>query len=413
MSNLAIYLLFFHKIFYQVLYFSIMKHGIIIFLAFILSAAFVGQSYAKKVPGVEKDEVYLGTSMPFSGPAASWGVLGKAMDAYFKHINQKDGIHGRQIVLLSRDDGYTPAKMRTNIEELADKVLFFVGLLGTANVSANRDLVADKQIPVIMPLGNVRMWVNYPKEKLKYFFVAYTDYQTEGSYLTKFAIEKLGAQKIAFFYQNDDYGETGLKGCESAGGDKIVAKISHELADVDFSVHAQKVKDSGADTVIIYSNPRQTAAFVKKLAEFGVKPKILASFPLADPVMVKLAGELWDGAYVGAVIKMPTVYPEARKVFDEIVKIDQELAKTPMLTTYGIMMAMIVEDVLKRAGKDLSREKIMEVLENTKNLETPVSFPISWSKDRRHGANYIGIWRVLKDGRYEVIEEPKALETLF
>lgn len=385
----------------------------LVFLVFILFsvASLVDYSYA--TPGVEKDKVYIGTSMPFSGPAASWGVLGKAMDAYFKYINQKGGIYGRQVVLLSRDDGYTPAKMRTNIEELADKVLFFAGLLGTANVSANRDLVAEKKIPVVMPLGNVRMWIDYPKEKLKYFFVAYTDYQAEADYLTKFAIDRLGSKKIAFFYQNDDYGETGLKGCETAGGDKIVAKISHELVDVDFSVHAQKVKDSGADTVIIYSNPRQTSAFVKKLSELGLKPKILASFPLADPVMVKLAGDLWDGVYVGAVIKMPTVYPEAKKLFDEIVKLDQELAKTPMLTTYGIMIAMIVEDVLKRSGKDLSREKIMQVLENTKNLETPVSFPISWSKDKRHGANYIGIWRVFKDGRYEVIEEPKPLETLF
>ncbi|MCS7213810.1 MAG: ABC transporter substrate-binding protein [Candidatus Calescibacterium sp.] len=389
------------------------KTGISFWIVGFILLAISGPLQAQKVPGVEKDKVYIGTSMPFSGPAASWGTVGKAMEAYFKYVNQKGGVHGREIILLARDDGYTPARMKSNIEELADKVLFFAGLMGTANLSANRDLIAEKKIPTVVPLANVRMWMNYPKDKLKYFFVAYTDYQDEASHLTKFAIEKLGSQKIAVFYQNDDYGETGLKGAEIAGGNKIVAKVSHELAEVDFSVHAQKIKDAGADTILIYSNPRQTAAFVKKLAEIGVKPKILASYPLSDPIMVRLAGELWDGAYVGAVVKLPTLYPDAQKIFEEVVKIDPELAKTPMLTTYGIMIGAIVEDILRRAGKDLTREKIIKTLEETKNLETFVSFPINWSKDKRHGSNYIGIWRVYKDGRYEEIDKPKALPLLF
>jgi ABC-type branched-subunit amino acid transport system substrate-binding protein len=378
---------------------------------------FVGNSEAqkkRKVPGVEKDKVYVGTSQPFSGPAAAWGIVAKAMETYFQYVNEKKGgVHGRKIVLLARDDGYQPARMRANIEELHSKVLLFAAPLGTANVSANKDLIAEKKVPTIAPLGNVRMWVGYPWEKLKYFFVAYTDYLLEAKEITNFAIEKLGSEKIAIFYQNDDYGEAGLKGVEEVAKDKLVAKVSHELTEVDFSVHAQKIKDAGADTVIIYSNPRQSAAFVKKLSELGIKPKILASFPLADPVMVNLAGEAWDGAYVGGVIKLPQLYPESKQLFDEIVKLNPELAKTPFLTLYGIFVGALVEETLRRAGPEPTREKIIEVLENMENWESPVSFPITFGKKRRHGINVIGLWRVSKDGKYELVMEPKFLDPLF
>jgi len=378
---------------------------------------FVGNSEAqkkRKVPGLEKDKVYVGTSQPFSGPAAAWGIVAKAMETYFQYVNEKKGgVHGRKIVLLARDDGYQPARMRANIEELHSKVLLFAAPLGTANVSANKDLIAEKKVPTIAPLGNVRMWVGYPWEKLKYFFVAYTDYLLEAKEITNFAIEKLGSEKIAIFYQNDDYGEAGLKGVEEVAKDKLIAKVSHELTEVDFSVHAQKIKDAEADTVIIYSNPRQAAAFVKKLSELGIKPKILASFPLADPVMVNLAGEAWDGAYVGGVIKLPQLYPESKQLFDEIVKLNQELAKTPFLTLYGIFVGALVEETLRRAGPEPTREKIIEVIENMENWESPVSFPITFGKKRRHGINVIGLWRVSKDGKYELVMEPKFLDPLF
>jgi len=378
---------------------------------------FVGNSEAqkkRKVPGVEKDKVYVGTSQPFSGPAAAWGIVAKAMETYFQYVNEKKGgVHGRKIVLLARDDGYQPARMRANIEELHSKVLLFAAPLGTANVSANKDLIAEKKVPTIAPLGNVRMWVGYPWEKLKYFFVAYTDYLLEAKEITNFAIEKLGSEKIAIFYQNDDYGEAGLKGVEEVAKDKLVAKVSHELTEVDFSVHAQKIKDAEADTVIIYSNPRQAAAFVKKLSELGIKPKILASFPLADPVMVNLAGEAWDGAYVGGVIKLPQLYPESKQLFDEIVKLNPELAKTPFLTLYGIFVGALVEEALRRAGPEPTREKIIDVLENMENWESPVSFPITFGKKRRQGINVIGLWRVSKDGKYELVMEPKFLDPLF
>jgi len=373
----------------------------------------VASTCQRKSPGVEKDKVYIGASMPFSGPAALWGNVGKAMEAYFKYVNEKKGgVNGRKIVLIARDDGYVPSRMRANIEELADKALFFAGLLGTANLSANRDLIAEKKIPVIYPLGNVRMWVGYPKEKLRYFFVAYTDYLEEAKFLTEFAIKELGSEKIAVFYQNDDYGQTGLEGVKSAAGDKVVAEVSHELQETDFSVHAQKVKDAGADTVVIYSNPRQTASFVKKLAEIGVTPKIIASFPLSDPVMLQIAGELWEGAYVGGAIKLPQLYPESAEIFNEIVKYDPELAKTPLFTIFGIQIGMTVEEVLKRAGKDLSRENIIKVLENMQNFETPVGFPITWGTERRHGLNIIGIWKV-EGGKYVEVVKPTELPPLF
>ena len=89
------------------------------------------------------------------------------------------------------------------------------------------------------------------------------------------------------------------------------------------------------------------------------------------------------------------------------------LKKTPLITLYGIQIGMVVEEVLRRAGKKLSREKIIKALEGFKNFETPVAFPITWGPKRRHGSNIVGIWKIGKGGKYVEVVKPTELPPLF
>src|SRR5947207_8709113 len=99
--------------------------------AMVLSVAHAADK--KYGPGVSDTEIKLGQTMPYSGPASAYASIGKAEAAYFKMINDKGGINGRKITLISLDDGYVPAKALEQTKKLVESegVAFIFGALGT------------------------------------------------------------------------------------------------------------------------------------------------------------------------------------------------------------------------------------------------------------------------------------------
>src|SRR5215471_3742232 len=99
-------------------------------LVFVSGLAWTAGQYG---PGAGDTEIKIGNTMPYSGSASSYGVIGKSEAAYFTMINERGGIKGRKINFISRDDGYSPAKtveqVRKMVEE--DGVLLLFQTLGT------------------------------------------------------------------------------------------------------------------------------------------------------------------------------------------------------------------------------------------------------------------------------------------
>ena len=123
------------------------------------------------------------------------------------------------------------------------------------------------------------------KDKLRYIFVAYPDYQDEAAFLTNWATKNLGSKQLAIFYQNDDYGKLGQAGMAAAlakmsGKAKAVAAIPYEVTERALSAHALKLKESGADTMVMYADPTHAAIITKTNAKVGFQPTVVASFPL-------------------------------------------------------------------------------------------------------------------------------------
>src|SRR5271155_4121774 len=83
--------------------------------------------------GATDTEIKIGNIMPYSGPASSYGVIGKTEDAYFKKINAEGGINGRKINFISYDDAYSPPKTVEQARKLveSDEVLLIFNGLGT------------------------------------------------------------------------------------------------------------------------------------------------------------------------------------------------------------------------------------------------------------------------------------------
>ena len=369
-------------------------------VAALLAAA--SPALAQKAPGVTDSEIVIGLTTPLSGPAAAWGNTAVAMEAWTRYVNDQGGVHGRKLKVVMKDDGYNPGRAVANLKEMKDSVFMNVGLLGSAVLQAAKDDVAEYKLPTINPYGNPAIWARQPKDKLRYVFVNYPDYVDEGDFLVTTAVNKLDAKKVAVFHQNDEYGKGGLEGVNRGlkglgGKGSLATAVSYELSDRELGTHALKLKDSGADTIVIYSTITHGANIIKEMAKVGYRPKIFASFPLGDYlIMYRLLGELWEGAHfnvLGAVANDPA----GKAVVDILTKYEPKLVGKENTALAGAVAIIVAVEGLQKAGKNLTRESYVEAMETIKNFTTMgLTAPITFAPNRRHGLNAVKLLRAVK-----------------
>ncbi len=380
-----------------------------------------GTVFSADVAGVTDTEVTVGVTTPLSGPAAHWGTTALGIKAWADHVNAQGGIHGRKIKVIIKDDAYNPTRGMANIQEMKGSVFAYCGVLGTAICAAAKDFFGDNKIPLVTAYANVRLWEDLPKEKRKYVFIAYTDYRDEAEYATKYAVDKLGSKKIAVFYQNDDYGKNGLEGVEKAltglaGKASLAEAVSYELTDRALGAHALKLKETGADTVISYPTMTHAALIMKEMAKIAYRPKVIFSFPIADPIMYKLAGEeVWEGAYIvlPGNTSVPGAEPEADKVADILIKYDPSLKGKEFLAVFGAASMMHMVEGLKNAGRNLTVDSFIAGMEKIKDWKPEgMGAPVTYSPDRRHGVNASRMGQAQK-GKHVPIDKFTVFAPLF
>ncbi len=373
---------------------------------FALIAIFLVLPYAAtsaEVPGVTDTEVFVGISTPLSGPAALWGVTAWGAKAWADHVNQNGGVHGRQIKMIIKDDGYNPTRTVTNYAEMKGKVFAIMNQIGSACCNANKDSFFENKIIGFSCMCNVRIWADQPPEKRHWVFAAYPDYEDEGEFMAKYAVEKLGSKKIGIFYQNDDYGKTALPGVKKAieGKATLVAEVPHEVTDTGMGPHALKLKESGADTVILYTNPKHAALITKEMAKADYTPKRVANFTLADRIMYDIAKSPWEGTYVvlAANSGIPGTDPASDKVVDTLIKMNPEIKGKEWLGLFGAVNMISFAEALKRTGKDLNTETFIKAVETMHDWKPEgVGAPLEYGPGRHHGINGFRMGQA-KDGK--------------
>jgi ABC-type branched-subunit amino acid transport system substrate-binding protein len=373
---------------------------LVVVLAAVLAAA--SPALAQKSPGVSDSEIVIGLTTPLSGPAAAWGNTAVAAEAWARHLNEQGGINGRKLKVVLKDDGYNPGRAVANLKEMKDSVFLTVGLLGSSILQAAKDDIAEYKLPTINPYGNPAIWAKQPREKLRYVFVNYPDYADEAEFLVTTAVNKLGGSKVAVFHQNDEYGKGGLegvnRGLKALGGKaSLAAAVGYELSDRELGTHALKLKDSGADTVIIYSTITHGANIVKEMAKVGFRPKLVASFPLGDyNIMYRLLGELWEGAHFSA-LGAVAADPAGKAVIEIVTKQEPKLVGKENTALTGAAAMMLAVEGMKKAGRNLTRETFVEGMEGVKNFTTQgLTAPITFAPNRRHGLNAVRLMKAVK-----------------
>ena len=127
-----------------------------------LAATTASSAWAQKSydPGASDTEIRIGNIMPYSGPASSYGVIGKSEAAYFNKINADGGINGRKITFISYDDAYSPPKAIEQARKLveSDEVLLIFQALGTPSNSAIQKYMNGKKVPQLFVASGATKW---------------------------------------------------------------------------------------------------------------------------------------------------------------------------------------------------------------------------------------------------------------
>ena len=202
------------------------------------AAAFAAGTRAARAdnpPGVTDTEIKIGQTMPYSGPASAYGVIGKADLAYFKMINEQGGVNGRKINLISLDDGYSPPKTVEQTRRLVEQeqVAFLFNRLGTACCASVRQYMNDNKIPQLFVATGASMFSD--PEHFPWTMGWQPNYQTEAAIFGKHIVATKPDAKIGVLYQNDGFGKDYLIGLKRGLGPDhagmVIKEVSYETSE--------------------------------------------------------------------------------------------------------------------------------------------------------------------------------------
>jgi ABC-type branched-subunit amino acid transport system substrate-binding protein len=360
--------------------------GVALLAAGMMAAAAAQAEEKKYGPGVSDNEITIGQSAPFSGPASAFGIYSRVEAAYFKAINDKGGINGRKLKFVTLDNGYSPPKAleasRKLVEE--DGVLAEVGTVGTPTNSATQKYLNGKKVPqLLISAGGSKF--NDPKQ-YPWTVPFYPSFETEAAGYAKYALKAQSNAKFAVLYENDDYGKDFLRGFKKALGEQgqklIVAEASYELTDPTVDSQLIQMAGSGANVFMSFTTPKFAAQAIRKASELNWKPmQFIASPGSSVQAVLKVAGfDKSEGVMTAQYFKEPgdpawEKDPAMQDYFAFMKQYAPNEAALDAIGLSGYVNALMAVHVLTQAGKELTRENLIKVATTEKGVTLPVLIP--------------------------------------
>ena len=239
-----------------------------------------------KVPGVTDTTITIGSHQPLTGPAApGYSEIAPSSKAMFDYINKNGGINGRKIEYKYLDDAYNPTQTVSVVNQLVlqDNVFAIFNGLGTPTHEKVLDFLNSNKVPDLFVASGCKCW-DQP-QKYPYTFGWQPKYTTEGAVMGKYIADNLKGKKVAYFYQNDDFGKDGVEGLDKyVPKSQVVARETYTTSNTDLSSSIQKMQSAGADVVVSFSIPAFTALLKLGMLKAGWSPQLFVSNVGSDPV---------------------------------------------------------------------------------------------------------------------------------
>jgi branched-chain amino acid transport system substrate-binding protein len=370
------------------------------------------------VHGVTDREIRFGIVIPYTGSAKDNGRNMKlGIDIAFARANDTGGVNGRTLKLIPADDGFEPTRTLDAMKQLWDKdqVFGFIGNLGTPTASVAVPYALERHALFFGPLTGANVVRHDPPDR--YVFNYRPSYTEEADaavrYLLK--IRKLQPRQIAVFAQNDSYGDSGFAGVAKAFralgiNDSAILRLNYtrNTIDVDDAVNQLRLQKVPIRAVVMVATTRPAAKFIEKTRDLfpGMiysNVSAVGASSLADELM------LLGPRFTNGVVVTQTV-PAVSGYSSMVLEYKNALAKyfpgenADYISLEGFVSANVLIDALRRCGPQIETERLVDILENTRNLDLGLGTPIGFSRGEHQASHKVWGTALDETGKYQAIE---------
>lgn len=367
-------------------------------------------SVVSAAPGVTDQEITIGSCVALEGPAKEAGTrVAEGARVYYEWLNDKGGVHGRKIRLITDNDDYEPEHAITCFQHLLDKSVFAVGpFYGTPPCAKHSTMAEINKVPAV----GFASGAEFLYEPFKhYVFTIRANVAGETERAVQHAVEDFKAQRIAAIYQNDASGVSYFTHIEKLLTERnlkfaAVSTFKRNSNEVDDSI--QSVRPSDPDVVFLLGNFAPQAALLKRAKVLGWKP-LFAAIGSRD-ALVDAAGPAAEGVVISQIVPPPDrASLPAIKLYHEAM---HKYAPKSPLNYYGLeafLNAMTLAEGLRRAGKEPTREKLANALETLDDWDIGLgSMKLHFSPKVHRGLEH-GFFTVVRDGRLILADDWSTL----
>ena len=370
------------------------------------------------VRGVTDREIRFGMSANLSGAAKENGRQMKlGIDLAFNRVNDAGGVNGRMLKLIVADDGYEPARTVENMKQLHDKdqVFGFIGNTGTPNAVVSVPYALERRMLFFGAFTGAGVVRRDPPDRYVFNYRPSYAEETDAAvrYLVK--IRRIPPRQIAVFAQSDPFGDAGFSGVAKAFralglGDNTVLRLNYQrnTVDVDDAVNQLKAQRVPIKAVVMVATYRAAAKFVEKTRDF-FPGMIYTNVSAVGATTLAEELTLLGARYASGVI-VTQVVPAVSGYSSIVLEYKNALAKyfpgeAPDYSSLeGYISANVLIQALKRAGPQFDTEKLVDVLENTHNLDLGLGTALNFGR-AEHQASH-KVWGTALDdsGKYQAVE---------
>lgn len=349
--------------------------------------------------GVSDDTITLGHSGALSGPLAELNkeYLSGAM-LHFDQINARGGINGRKIELVTLDDGYNPDRAAENVHKLIEKnqVLALFGCFGTGPSLKSIPVASAAKVPYFAPYTGADA-TRTPMSPM--VFHLRTSYSQEIEKMVDH-LANIGVKSFAIVHHADPFGQAGLDAANTAMTRRglpppIAAPIASDGSNAVDAV--QKVAAANTAAVIMVTAGNSSPAFIRALLASNYRPMLYGLSVISSRQLIRELGEQANGLVIAQVVPSPfrVDYPIVRDYRQLADKAGQSYSYTAL---EGYIAARSFAEGLRRGGRDLTRDKLVNALESLGDWDAG-GLKLGFSSRSRAGLNFVDL-AIISKGRF-------------
>jgi branched-chain amino acid transport system substrate-binding protein len=330
----------------------------------LLAMPFAAPAFAED--GVLTDKIVFGQTAATGGPASALGEgMREGILAAFKEVNDKGGIDGRKLELITRDDGYEPDRAIANTKQLLskDKVFALIGGVGTTTANAIQPIATAEKVPFIGPFTGAKFLRN-PFNR--YTVNIRASYAQETEEWIERLTKDLGVSRIAIFYQDDTYGLAGLSGVRQAlekRGMQLVGEGTYKRNTIAVKEAVLQIRESDPQAVVMVGTYKPCAEFIKLAKRLGVKAYFVNISFVGSEALAKELGAAGAGVIISQVVPSPyDVSVPLVKAYHEALKHYDPKKDSGFISMEGYMVGRLVAEVLRKTDAPVTREAFLDTL---------------------------------------------------